>query len=98
MVWFWGTGANWWAWGLGIFTTIIFWGLVIWAIAALIGWAGRGSPGPASRWRDAGPQPDNEAEQILAQRFAAGEIGAEEYHQRLNVLRSRQHPPETSHR
>ena len=36
MMWVWGTGVQWWAWGLGIFTTIIFWGLVIWAIVAKI--------------------------------------------------------------
>jgi uncharacterized membrane protein len=93
MMWYWGTGVHWWAWGLGVFTTIVFWGLVIWAIAALVGWA-RSSrretpepPGPAGD----GPRTDDNAAQTLSQRFAAGEIDAEEYRRRLEVLRSQRY-------
>jgi hypothetical protein len=46
MTWYWGTGAHWWAWGLGIATTFVFWALVIWAIVALAGWARNGRPHP----------------------------------------------------
>lgn len=46
-------------------------------------WAGYG-PGPAA----AGPpQPFNQAESLLAERFARGEIGPDEYRQSLGVLR-----------
>jgi putative membrane protein len=109
-MWYWGTGVHGWAWGLGILTSLIFWGLIIWAIVALVGWGrrgraggpgGPGGPGPGGpgpwpgegRWRDSAPWPGDgpradDAEQILSRRFAAGEIDAEEYRQRLEVLRS----------
>jgi putative membrane protein len=91
MTWYWGTGLHWWAWALGILTTFVFWGLVVWAIVALVSWA-RGSgpegPDPAEPGRGDAPRPGEEAEQILARRFAAGEIDAGEYHRRLEVLRT----------
>ena len=93
MMWYWGAGIHGWAWGLGIFTSVIFWGLIIWAIAALVGWARQGRPGPATPGpeRQAGPWPGpgpwpGDAEEILSRRFAAGEIGAREYRERLEVL------------
>jgi putative membrane protein len=72
-------------------TTFVFWALVIWAIVALVSWA-RDSrpPGPAGPERGDAPAPGEDAEQILARRFAAGEIDAAEYHRRLDVLRGRQ--------
>jgi len=95
MMWYWGTGIHGWAWGLGIFTSVIFWGLIIWAIAALVGWARQGRPGPATpgperqdgRWPGQGPWP-GDAEEILSRRSAAGEIDAKEYRDRLEVLRA----------
>jgi hypothetical protein len=96
---------------LGILMTAILWGLMIWGIAALWGWARRGRPGPAGLWHNnpgpwgggagpwgggvgpagggPGPRRDDDPEWILAQRFAAGEIDEDEYHQRLTALRSR---------
>ncbi len=129
MMWYWGTGVHGWAWGLGIFTSLIFWGLIIWAIVALVSWARRGRPGsaapgiwresgswpgagpsgspgphgPGSPWPGAGPSGspgphgpgnpwrDNDPEEILSRRYAAGEIDAEEYRQRLEVLRAQRH-------
>jgi putative membrane protein len=97
-MWYWGTGVHGWAWGLGILTSLIFWGLIIWAIVALVGWGrrgraggpgGPGGPGPGGPgpWPGDGARGDD-AEQILSRRFAAGEIDADEYRQRLEVLRS----------
>ncbi len=111
MMWYWGTGVHGWAWGLGIFTSLIFWGLIIWAVVALVGWAHRGRPGSAAPgiWRESGSRPgagppgspgphgpgspwrDNDPEEILSRRYAAGEIDAEEYRQRLEVLRAQRH-------
>ena len=143
MMWYWGTGVHGWAWGLGIFTSLIFWGLIIWAVVALMGWAHRGRPGSAEPgiWRESGSWPgagppgspgphgpgspgphgpgspgphgpgspgphepgspgphgpgspwrDNDPEEILSRRYAAGEIDAEEYRQRLEVLRAQRH-------
>jgi putative membrane protein len=63
-----------------------FWALVVWAVVALVGYFRQGEPRPP---RDLGP------EQILGNRFARGEIDAEEYHRRLETLRSPEHgaPP-----
>ena len=119
MMWYWGTGVHGWAWGLGIFTSLIFWGLIIWAVVALVGWARPGRPGSAAPgiWRESGPWPgagppgspgphgpgspgphgpgspwrDNDPEEILSRRYAAGEIDVEEYRQRLEVLRAQRH-------
>lgn len=91
-------------WVFGVLTTVIFWGLIIWGITALWGWARRNRQGPG-HWTDAGPwggswgpwgggagpRRDDDPEQILARRFAAGEIDEEEYHRRLEALRSRQY-------
>ena len=103
MVWYWGTGIHGWAWGLGIFTSVIFWGLIIWAIAALVGWARQGRPDPAAPgperqdgpWPGQGPWP-GDAEEILSRRFAAGEIDAREYRERLEVLRAHRSTTGTS--
>lgn len=57
---------------------VAFWGLIIWGIVAIF----RGSG-----WR--GPRPDRrDPKQILAERFAAGEIDEDEYRRRLDVHRS----------
>ncbi len=62
--------------GIGI---VLFWGLLIFGAFVLLRYAGLGtthhSATPAT------------AEQILAERFARGEIDAQEYQQRLDTLR-----------
>jgi putative membrane protein len=77
MMWGW-NGWNWWGWALMSFSMIAFWGLVVWGIVTLFR-----RPGPDdSRPGRADP------EQILAERFARGEIDEEEYQRRLETLRS----------
>ncbi|MEU3772457.1 SHOCT domain-containing protein [Streptomyces sp. NPDC032472] len=68
-------------------TTLILWGLIV-AAAVLVARAVRrdatdGHPTPAPPTASG-----KEAETLLAQRYARGEIDAEEYTQRLAVLRS----------
>ena len=87
MMWYWGTGMHWWGWGLGAFTTLIFWGLIIWAIVMLVRWSRGARPGP---WQHRAWRRDDDPEQILARRFAAGEIDADEYRERLGALRAGQ--------
>ena len=80
----WGHGWGWGYWlGTGI-TMILFWALVILAIVALVRYLlgttrgpGRGGPGGGQ----------TRAEEVLAERFARGEIDEEEYKRRLEVLR-----------
>lgn len=85
---------GWGAWVLGILLTIAFWGLlitaVIWLIRSLRRPGPRASYGgpaaPAAPGWPGGPHVPP-AEQILAERFARGEIGEDEYRARLTTLR-----------
>jgi len=74
MMWNW-DGGSWWWWFVMSGGMIAFWGFVAWVVVQLV----RGG-------RDA---PNTDPEAILAARFARGELDAEEYRQRLEVLRGR---------
>lgn len=70
-------GMQSWSWGgwlLMMLSMVVFWGLVIWAIVAIF------RPGHRSGSR-------RDAEQLLAERFAAGQIDEQEYLSRLETLR-----------
>jgi putative membrane protein len=82
----WGDGWGWAGWILMSVGMVAFWALVITAVVLAVRYlAGSRStaPSPPSY---APPSP----EEILADRFARGEIDAEEYRQRLELLRG--HP------
>ena len=72
-------GWGWGAWTVMMLGSVAFWALVIWAVVALV------------RGGDAGTEPRADPEQILAARFAAGEINEDEYRRRLDALRSAAH-------
>ena len=63
---------------------VIFWGLVIAGIVVLVRYLARSEQPPGGRPVDRPPSP----EQVLAERFARGEIDEEEYHRRLETLRA----------
>ena len=71
-------------WGnaLGITGMVLFWIVLVLAIAAAVRYLdrkrGESFPPP--------PSPPT-AEEVLAERFARGEIDTDEYHQRLDTLR-----------
>jgi putative membrane protein len=89
----WGYGWGWGYWLVMGVTMILFWGLLIVGIVALVrhlggtrdashlgGMRDAGGPGPGSgRTR---------AEEVLAERFARGEIDEDEYKRRLELLRT----------
>jgi putative membrane protein len=77
---YWGNGMGGWGMALMVVSNLLFWGLVIAGIAALVRYTGRGTPrsGPAAD--AATPQ------RLLAERFARGEVDEEEYTRRLQVL------------
>ena len=54
-------------------------------------WPGAGPSGSPGPYRPGSPWRDNDPEEILSHRYAAGEIDAEEYRQRLEVLRAQRH-------
>lgn len=72
-----------WGYALMGIGTVLFWGLVIAGIVVLVRYLGR-----AGQQGDAGRADRPTAEQVLAERFARGEIDDEEYRRRLATLRS----------
>ncbi|MDO8567217.1 MAG: SHOCT domain-containing protein [Dehalococcoidales bacterium] len=73
----WMMGGYWWGWFMPIIM-IIFWGLVIWGIVALVRGLSRGDAGSAT-------QADSALE-ILKRRYARGEITKQEYEERKKDL------------
>jgi putative membrane protein len=67
-------GMGWGGWFVGSLMMIAFWALVIWAVLTFV-------RGPVAR------RPGDDPEEVLARRFAAGEIDEAEYHERLETLR-----------
>lgn len=87
MIW----GGHSWGWGgwlLMTFSMVVFWGLVIGALIALLRAGRGGGPGTPTGRADR----ERSAEQILAERYARGDIDEEEYRRRLDVLRGRPDP------
>lgn len=76
-----------WLWLLASLTVILLWGGAIWAIVSLFRRGGSAASGDGSA-RAAEGDPLASAERILADRFARGEIDADEYRARLAALRS----------
>ncbi|MEV1248691.1 SHOCT domain-containing protein [Nonomuraea sp. NPDC050022] len=82
MMWWGYNGMGGWGYALMGLSTVVFWGLVITAIVLAARHVGRATgAGPAS--------PPPTAEELLAQRYARGEIDTDEYHSRLDTLRGR---------
>ena len=73
-----------WGYALGITGLILFWVVLVLAIAAAVRYLDRRR---GESFPPAPPPPPPTAEQVLAERFARGEIDAGEYHERLDTLR-----------
>ena len=84
MMWWYGNDMNGWGYALMTVSMVLFWGLVAVAVIAMVRYFGRQNGSVTAR-----PTP----EQVLAERFARGEIDEVEYRERLDVLRGgpRQH-------
>lgn len=79
MMWYSYGDPSWGGWTLMVASMLIFWGLVTWGIWTVL----RLGPGGDKA------SPDQSPEQLLAQRFAAGEIDADAYRRALDVLAGR---------
>jgi putative membrane protein len=77
MMW-WNDGWGWWL--IMPLLMVAFWVAVVWVVVSLV----RGRPAPMA----GESAPPVAPEQILAQRYARGEIDDDEYRRRLDVLRS----------
>ncbi|WP_131746783.1 SHOCT domain-containing protein [Frankia sp. Cppng1_Ct_nod] len=80
----WGWDWGWGAWLAMSVLMVLFWGLVIAGVVALVRYAGAGHT--AAR-PDAGSG-RADAENVLAERFARGEIDEDEYKRRSDLLRA----------
>ena len=68
-------GWGWGAWTVMMLGSVAFWGLLIWAVVALV------------RGGDARTEPRADPRDILASRLATGDIDEDEYRRRLDALR-----------
>ncbi len=84
MMYTYGDHVSGWGYALGITSMILFWGLLTLAIAAAVRYLGRDRGGRGA----ASPPAPPTAEQVLADRFARGEIDEAEFVNRRNALRS----------
>lgn len=82
MMFWYGNGMGGWGYGLMALSMLAFWGLVILVIVALVQYLARGAQ-PPSAHAARRPMP----EELLAERFARGEIDEQEYRRRLDMLR-----------
>jgi putative membrane protein len=71
-------GTTWSGWLVMMLAMVAFWTLVVLAVVALF----------RETRPQGGPTPGRSAFDVLAERFARGEIDAEEYHRREDVLRA----------
>lgn len=83
MMYWYGNGMTWWGYLLMAISMVVFWGAVVFGIVALVRYVGRGGQQGGSE-----PPERRTPEQVLAERFARGEIDEDEYHWRLNALRT----------
>jgi len=82
-----------WHWGWGFGPGVLLWAFMIAFVTALmVALIVRLVRGPRHRYWMQGPHPDD-PEQMLRARFARAEIGADEYQQRLDLLRRTSQPP-----
>ncbi len=86
MMWWYGNGNGMDGWGYALMTAsmVLFWGLVIFAVIAVVRRTSRGDRSASA----ARPT----AEQLLGERFARGEIDGQEYRERLDALRGGPQP------
>lgn len=89
---YWHDGMSGWGYGFMAISMLLFWGLVILAGVALVRYLIRadqrsgGSPTTPTAPPTV-PRTGSSAEDVLAERFARGEIDTEEYERRLATLR-----------
>lgn len=81
-------GMNGWGFGLMTVSMLLFWGLLIFGVVALVRYLGRAPQHHPTNPPAIQPPERPSPEQVLAERFARGEIDADEYRHRLEVLRS----------
>lgn len=87
--WMWdnGYGWGWGGWILMALVMVVFWALVITAIVLAIRYLAGGGTAPGRAGGTPQPPAGGRAEDLLAERYARGEIDDDEYRQRLALIR-----------
>ncbi|MEO5876301.1 MAG: hypothetical protein ABIS86_21855 [Streptosporangiaceae bacterium] len=85
-------GMSGWGYALMTLSMVMFWSLVVFAVISLVRSGNR--TGQQHHHHDTAPP--SPPEQLLAERFARGEIEADDYGQRLAVLRGGHQEGESS--
>jgi putative membrane protein len=91
MVWD-GHDWGWGGWLLMSLSMVVFWGLVIGLLIAFLRTSGASGQDESAEGHGRDGVSGGSAEQILARRYARGEIDEAEYHRRLDVLRGHHDP------
>ncbi|RZT19083.1 putative membrane protein [Mycobacterium sp. BK558] len=81
--WMWGSGMGWGGWALMSIMMVLVWALVIAGIVLAVRYLG----GPRQSVGRSHGSPQTSAEDVLAERFARGDIDEEEYRRRASLLR-----------
>jgi len=81
MMWGYGQGAGWWIWAVPLLVGIV---LLVWVAVRAFG-GGMSGGGPNRSRGQEGPSAST-ARQILDERFARGELTAEQYREQLRIL------------
>lgn len=82
MMFWYGSGMSGWGYALMTIGMVLFWGGVIFGIVMLVRHLGRSGEHTAASAQRPAP------EQLLAERFARGEISEQEFQQRMAALRA----------
>ena len=82
-----GNDMNGWGYALMTVSTVLIWGLIILGLIALVRYFARENRSIVGRLT---------AEQLLAERFALGEIDQQEYRERSDGLRGKPQPADSS--
>jgi putative membrane protein len=82
MMYWYGSGMSGWGYAVMTIGLVLFWGAVIFVIVALVRYLSR------TGQQTAAPSEPQAPEQLLATRFARGEIDENEYQRRLTTLRT----------
>lgn len=72
---------GWWGFGFGPLYMLLFWGVIIVGIVAMVRWLATESSSSKTRGKT--------ADDIVRERYARGEIDRQEYEQKMNDLEQR---------
>ena len=81
-MWWYGNGMSGWGYALMLISNVLFWALIVAGVIALVRFPSR------SERTSTSAEPRPAPEQLLAERFARGEIDQQEYRTRLDTLRN----------